>query len=109
MVPRWMPQIGMQFNSTKEAWNFWTCYGGHIGFVVRINYENKSKLDGAVTSARYVCSNEGYRKNDKRDHNTKRPRAETRTCCKVGMGITIVREAGNYHVHELVAKHNHVL
>ena len=40
MVPSWMPQIGMKFNSTKEAWGFWTCYGGHIGFDVRVNYEN---------------------------------------------------------------------
>ena len=50
VVPSWMPHIGMKFNSTKEAWNFWTCYGGHIGFDVRVNYENKSKLDGAITS-----------------------------------------------------------
>lgn len=109
MIPSWMPQIGMKFNSTKEAWNFWTCYGGHIGFDVRVNYENKSKLDGAITSARYVCSNEGYRRIDKRDHNTKRPRAETRTGCKVRIGITIDRETGNYEVHELVTDHNHVL
>ena len=109
MVPSWMPQIGMKFNSTKEAWGFWTCYGGHIGFDVRVNYENKSKLDGAITSVRYVCSNEGYRRKDKRDNNTKRPRAETRTGCNVRMGITIDREAGNYEVHELVVEHNHVL
>ena len=109
VVPSWMPHIGMKFNSTKEAWIFWTCYGGHTGFDVRVNYENKSKLDGVITSTRYVCSNEGYRRNDKRDNNTKRPRAETRTGCNVRMGITIDREAGNYEVHELVVEHNHVL
>jgi zinc finger SWIM domain-containing protein 3 len=75
----------MKFNSTIEAWNVWTFYGGHIGFDVRVSYENKSKIDGVVTSARYVCSNEGYRAKDKRDHNTRRPHAETRTDCKVRM------------------------
>jgi zinc finger SWIM domain-containing protein 3 len=109
MVPTWMPHIGMKFNSTSEAWNFWTFYGGRIGCDVRVNYENKSKVDGVITSARYVCSNEGYRARDKRDHNTKRPRAETRTGCTVRMGITIDREVGNYEVHDLDLEHNHVL
>ncbi|KAF2926071.1 hypothetical protein DAI22_06g099600 [Oryza sativa Japonica Group] len=99
----------MKFKSTKEAWEFWTYYGGRTGFDVRINYENKSKVDGVITSARYVCSNEGYRAIDKRDHNTKRPRAETRTGCKARIRITVDREVGDYSVYDLVLEHNHEL
>ena len=79
MIPSWMPQIGMKFKCRTEAFEFWRSYGGHIGFDVRKRYENKSKIGGIVTSARYVCSNEGYRAKDKRDHKTRCPRAETRT------------------------------
>ena len=80
-----------------------------MGFDVRINYENKSKIDGVITSARYVCSNEGYRAKDKRDHKIWRPHAETRTGCKARIGITLDREVGNYEVYDLVLEHNHEL
>jgi hypothetical protein len=46
MIPSWMPQIGMKFKCTTEALDFWTSYGGHIGFDVSKNYGNKSKLMG---------------------------------------------------------------
>ena len=96
MIPSWMPQVGMKSKCKTNALNIWTSYGGHIGIDVRKNYENKSKLDGAVTTVRYVCSNEGYRTKDKRDHKTRCPRAETRTECKVRMDITLDREVGDY-------------
>lgn len=31
----WKPQIGMEFNSIDDAWNFWSAYGAKIGFGVR--------------------------------------------------------------------------
>lgn len=40
---------------------------------------------------------------------TKNPRAETRTCCPVRMGITLDRVTGNYEVLDLILQHNHVL
>jgi len=49
------------------------------------------------------------RAQDKRDHATKNPRAETRTCCPVRMGLTLDRVAGNYEVFDLLLAHNHVL
>jgi hypothetical protein len=109
MIPSWTPQIGMKFNSTNGAWEFWTYYGGHMGFDVRINYENKSKMDGVITSTRYVCSNQGYRAKEKRENKNKRPRAETRTGCKAQIGITLDREVLNYEVFDLVLEHNHEL
>jgi hypothetical protein len=56
-----------------------------------------------------VCAKEGRRAQDKRDHVTKNPRAETRTGCSARMGLTLDRVAENYEVVDLVLVHNHVL
>lgn len=60
-----MPQVGMLFKSSEEAWLFWRAYGGRAGFDVRKRYNNVSKFDGKVTSCRFVCANEGHRKKGK--------------------------------------------
>ncbi|KAF7818946.1 protein FAR1-RELATED SEQUENCE 5-like [Senna tora] len=78
-----------------------------MGFGVRKAYTNKSKKDGSVTSVRFLCSKEGLRRVDKRDHLTKNPRQETRTDCKVRMGLT--NENGIFRVSDLIEDHNHVL
>ena len=72
-------------------------------------YTNKRKLDGKVSSCRYVCANEGHRKPDKRDHLTKCPRAETRTNCQVRMGLIMDKKKENYKVIDLFLEHNHTL
>ena len=92
-----------------DVWTFWVDYGGHAGFEVRKRYANESKYDGKITSCRFVCAKEGYRARDKRDHNTKNPRAETRTGCPVRIGLTLDRVEGTYEVLDLVLAHNHVL
>nr|AAP55110.2 transposon protein, putative, unclassified, expressed [Oryza sativa Japonica Group] len=107
--PSLLPQVGMEFSSTDEAWMFWNSYGGQKGFEVRKRYTNKRKSDGKVRSCRYVCANEGHRKEDKRDHLTKCPTAETRTDCQVRMGVVLDLEKGNYKVADLVLEHNHIL
>ena len=38
-----------------------------MGFSVRKHYLNKSKIDGEITSRRFLCAKEGIRKADKRD------------------------------------------
>ncbi|TVU13388.1 hypothetical protein EJB05_40441 [Eragrostis curvula] len=105
----WIPQIGMTFSSAEEVGMFWVFYGGQIGFNVRKKYENRSDLDNVITSSRFVCSSQGYRAKDKRDHLTKVPRAETRTGCNVHMGIMLDRDSGHYILHDLVTEHNHML
>ncbi|KAJ1298885.1 hypothetical protein BS78_01G488100 [Paspalum vaginatum] len=96
LLPSLVPQVGMD-------------YGGLKVFEVRKRYTNKRKVDGKVTACTYVCANEGHRLQDKRDHLTKCPRAETITDCQVRMGIVIDREKGNYKVSDLVLEHNHIL
>ncbi|TVU05076.1 hypothetical protein EJB05_48227 [Eragrostis curvula] len=70
VIPSWVPQIGMKFSDLSEAWEFWKYYGGRIGFNVRKRYSNPSKFDGKITSCRYVCSKEGLRAADDREHLT---------------------------------------
>ena len=90
----WIPKIGMTFGGFDKAWDFWVTYGVRMGFDVRKCYTNMSGLDGLVTSSRFVCSNEGSRAENKRFCIVKRNRAQTRTGCRVHMGITLDREKG---------------
>ncbi|KAK8949618.1 hypothetical protein KSP39_PZI006134 [Platanthera zijinensis] len=80
-----------------------------MGFSVRKNYTNKSKIDKQITSIRYLCSKNGHRRKDKCDHLTKKPRPDTRTDCHSRMGIMLNREIGKYYVHDFVPEHNHLL
>ncbi|WCJ21347.1 FAR1-related sequence 7 [Euphorbia peplus] len=106
----WIPHVGMEFDSVNHAWNFWLEYGGKMGFNVRKAYANKSKKNKEViTSRRFLCSKEGFRQFDKRDNLTNDPRAETRTGCKVRLGISLIKHTGKYQVHDFVPEHNHVL
>ena len=105
-----MPQIGMRFRNPDEAWLFWVPYGGHVGFDVRKRNKHVSKMDGHVTSCKFVCSNVGIRKKGITiDHEPKRVRAETRTNCKTRMIISLDRVAMNYEVTDVVLEHNHYL
>ncbi|XP_075504354.1 protein FAR1-RELATED SEQUENCE 5-like [Primulina tabacum] len=101
------PKIGMEFDSLDESWKFWVEYGGKTGFGVRKHYFNKNKNIGFITSYKYVCCKEGVRKKDKRDSSTLNSRLETRTNCKVRMGVTFVDS--KYKVNEFIEEHNHPL
>jgi len=103
------PHVGMEFRTWNEAWAFWLSYGGQKGFEVRKRYTNKRPSDGMVTSSRFVCANEGHRLQDKRDHLTKCPRAETRTDCQVRMTLKLDRKEGHYKVSDVILEHNHKL
>ncbi|KAK8937246.1 Protein FAR1-RELATED SEQUENCE 5 [Platanthera zijinensis] len=80
-----------------------------MGLNVRKHYANKSKKDNVITSRRFLCSKQGHRENDKRDHLVIEPRQETRTDCSARMGIILNRSTGKYYVHEFIAEHNHIL
>ncbi|XP_043700220.1 protein FAR1-RELATED SEQUENCE 5-like [Telopea speciosissima] len=77
------PWIGMKFISEIEAFDFYNRYGGIVGFT-------------------------GHRKKDKRDVNTTKPRAETRTDCPARMGISILKNGG-YECKDFCDDHNHEL
>lgn len=102
-------EVGLRFKNPYKGWLFWVAYGGCTGFDVRKRCTNVSKMDGKVTSCRYVCSNEGHRTKRQTKHVTKCFRAETRTDCKARMTISLDRGAGNYEVTDVVLEHNHLL
>lgn len=108
-LPVHVPELGMRFQDEDEAWKFWNGYGVNIGFEVRKRYSNKRKSDGKVRSCRFVCSKEGHRQHDKRDHLVKCPRYKTITNCPVRMSLTLDREIEDYEVSDLVLEHNHAL
>ena len=105
----WVPQVGMEFETLEAAWKYWVNYGKKMGFSVWKHYLNKSKIDGEITSRRFLCAKEGIRKEDKRDQLTRHHREETRTNCLVRLGVSLVQETGKYKVYDFVSEHNHVL
>jgi zinc finger SWIM domain-containing protein 3 len=103
------PHLNMEFDSEVAAYEFLNDYSRRIGFGIRREYGNKSKIDGILTSRRFSCFKEGRRGNDKRDHLTKESRAETRTGCKARMVISLDRKIEKYKVVDFVDEHNHPL
>ncbi|KAK6926278.1 MULE transposase domain [Dillenia turbinata] len=98
--------IGTEFESDEHAYKFYNKYAGLVGFSVRKDWVNRSKVHGKVVSRKFTCSKEGYRRKDKRDANVKRHRKETRTGCMAHMIITR-QPNGKYRVTHFEPNHNH--
>lgn len=104
--PDGLPKIGMKFESEDHAYRFYNAYAGLVGFSVRKDFKNRSKIDGSVMSRRFVCFKRGFRHPDKRNLNVKKPHKEVRTGCLAQM--TISRQSdGRYRVIHFEAIHNH--
>ena len=59
------PKVGMEFDTLEAGWMFWKNYEKQMGFIVQKHYTNKSKINGEITSRRFLCSKEGTHKPDK--------------------------------------------
>ena len=103
------PFKGMKFEADEIAYDFYNEYGRKIGFSIRKEYVNKCKKIGVVTSRRFACAKEGVRGKDKRDHNIKNSRAETRCGSEARLVIILNRDSKKYVVSEFIAEHNHYL
>ncbi|XP_058181919.1 protein FAR1-RELATED SEQUENCE 7-like [Rhododendron vialii] len=99
-------KIGMEFESDEQAYRFYNKYAGLVGFSVRKDWVNRSKVHGRVVSRKFTCSREGYRRKDKRDVNVKKHRKETRTGCLAHMIVTRQPD-GRYRITHFEANHNH--
>ncbi|KAL5796150.1 hypothetical protein ACOSQ2_000970 [Xanthoceras sorbifolium] len=99
-------KIGAEFESDEHAYRFYNRYARLLGFSVRKDWVNRSKIHGQVVSRKFTCSREGYRRKDKRDINVKKHRKETRTGCLAHMIITRQPD-GKYRVTHFEAFHNH--
>lgn len=98
--------IGTEFESDDHAYQFYNKYARLLGFNVRKDWINRSKVHGQVVSRKFTCSKEGYRRKDKRDANVKKHRKETRSGCLAHMIVTRQPD-GKYQVTHFEAQHNH--
>lgn len=64
-------KVGTEFESDDHAYSFYNKYARLVGFSVRKDWVNRSKVHGLVVSRKYTCSKEGYRRKDKRDINVR--------------------------------------
>ena len=80
-----------------------------MGFNVRKESNNKSKIDNEITNAVYVCSKYGLRKEDKRVVSVTKHRWEVKTDCKIKMNVVLERGISKYKITEFVEEHNHIL
>ncbi|KAK1279828.1 Protein FAR1-RELATED SEQUENCE 12 [Acorus gramineus] len=69
----------MQFDSAEEANNFYTQYNKQVGF--RIQKNSTKTVNAIIQKRQYVCSREGFRKNDRLEKSVRVQRAETRCGC----------------------------
>jgi len=76
-----VPHLEMKFDSEAAAYEFYNDYSKRIGFGIRREYGNKTRVDGVLTSRRLTCFKEGVRGVDKRRQQKGEPRAEIRTGC----------------------------
>ncbi|KAG2721642.1 hypothetical protein I3843_02G077200 [Carya illinoinensis] len=89
------PRVGLEFNSANEAHEFYHAYAANKGFRIRIGQLFRSKLDGSITSRRFVCSKEGYQH-------------PSRVGCGAYMRIKR-QDSGRWVVDRLKKDHNHEL
>eukprot|EP00268_Persea_americana_P048001 TRINITY_DN5037_c1_g1_i3.p1 TRINITY_DN5037_c1_g1~~TRINITY_DN5037_c1_g1_i3.p1 ORF type:complete len:852 (-),score=138.98 TRINITY_DN5037_c1_g1_i3:305-2860(-) len=102
------PKVGMEFETVDDAYNFYNQFGRLRGFSIRKHNSTKDKKTGLVKMRKFVCSNEGFRRVDKRDSNVRHHRDETRTGC-LGYMMVVLGENGKYCVTIFNDDHNHPL
>lgn len=95
MLSKVEPFSGLEFNSANEAYQFYQAYAASRGFRIRIGQLFRSKLDGSITSRRFVCSKEGFQH-------------PSRLGCGAFMRIKR-QETGRWVVDRLQKGHNHEL
>jgi hypothetical protein len=94
-----VPQIGMPFDSEKNAYDMYNTYAGQVGFSIR--HDTKRRSDKTVYSKQIVCCKQGYRGSDS-------SHATTRIGCNAGIQFSVSRE-GMSTVQKVKLQHNHTL
>ncbi|XP_051135969.1 protein FAR1-RELATED SEQUENCE 6-like [Andrographis paniculata] len=98
------PDVGMEFESYEDAYNYYNCYARESGFSVRVKNSwfkrNSREKYGAVL----CCSSQGF----KRVKDVNRLRKETRTGCPAMMRLRLV-DSKRWRILEVTLEHNHLL
>ncbi|KAF7844218.1 protein FAR1-RELATED SEQUENCE 5-like [Senna tora] len=57
------PYVGMKFETEEHAYRVYNAYAGLIGFSIRRDWVNKSRMDqNTLISQKFVCFKEGFKK-----------------------------------------------
>ncbi|WCJ24641.1 FAR1-related sequence 5 [Euphorbia peplus] len=97
----------MEFETEKDARDFYNQYGYKFGFRTRLSKAHISSTS-FVRNRLFVCSAEGKRGIDKRNVNVKSHRAVTRFDCGARMKIRYDLSSKKYVVSDFVANHTHL-
>ncbi|KHG14947.1 far1-related sequence 7 -like protein [Gossypium arboreum] len=92
---RMEPSVGLEFDSSDEARDFYGLYAMRVGFKIRTGQLYRSRRDGSVSSRRFVCSKEGFQLN-------------SRTGCPAFIRVQR-RDSGKWVIDQIQKDHNHEL
>ncbi|XP_010101241.2 protein FAR1-RELATED SEQUENCE 5 [Morus notabilis] len=101
------PYVGQEFDSEDAAHSFYTAYAMRMGFIVRMDCLRRSR-DGTVIKRTFVCNKEGYRRTNRSDENSKRPRKPFRMGCKAKLSLRRL-STGIWIVTKFIKEHAHPL
>ncbi|XP_043805045.1 protein FAR1-RELATED SEQUENCE 5 isoform X2 [Manihot esculenta] len=104
------PYFGMEFNSRDDAREFYIAYGRHIGFIVRIHHNRRSRVNNMVIGQDFVCSKEGFREKKYicRKDRVLPPPPITREGCPAMLRLAL-RDGVKWVVTKFIKEHNHPL
>ena len=101
------PFVGMEFESEEHAYTIYNAYAGFVGFSIRREWVNKSRIDRkTVMSRKFFYFKEGFKRVNELDGTI--PHKDLRTGCLAQMFINR-RENEKYVVTSFEKEHNHVL
>ncbi|XP_042410194.1 protein FAR1-RELATED SEQUENCE 4-like [Zingiber officinale] len=102
-----IPQLGLEFETEEDAYQFYLAYSKKVGFGVRRGRIHKDE-SGKLLDRVFYCCAQGKRGKDKRDLYVKASRDETRFGCEAKMKICN-RKKSKFTVVQFVKEHNHYL
>ncbi|TYI35591.1 hypothetical protein ES332_A03G086600v1 [Gossypium tomentosum] len=100
------PELGMEFSSEEDAYQFYKDYAKATGFSVRKGKYQWSS-NGTARKRTFLCSNEGFRLRKTNSSALRYRRKETRTGC--GAMVQIKNETEKWMISRFVLEHNHSL
>ena len=56
----------MEFDSEEHAHQWYNEHAKEVGFSIRKQWKNEDRFSGVISSRRFVCYKEGYRKKQKK-------------------------------------------
>lgn len=87
----------LSFSSLDICREFYRMYSKVKGFGIRVRGSTKSRVDGHITSHKFVCSREGHRSQKWMDYDKrkKKPRALTRCGCNAHIKFKLEESSQN--------------